>query len=274
MIDVNGMLEKYPELSVPEGVSSLEGIEEKIIPLTKIDELIRQMDEAGIEKSVVYALEAPLVYASNEYVKDLCQRFPDRLIGFASVNPKSEKALDHLQKAFYEFSFQGLKFHPPLQDFFPNDRAIYPVYEWAQERKLPIVFHVGTTPFGSLCRLSQANPLLLDDLAVDFPSLPIILTHLGTLWQNEAFMVVEKNPNCYIDTAAYLYEIPEILDLNLVQRIGEDKIIFGTDYPMPFVEGRHEMKDFLHVIEKISLPKRIKKKIFSLNLRKLINVLG
>lgn len=265
MIELEKMVQKQGNLKLPGGISVLKEIE-ATLPLLSPDTLFAQMDEAGISKSILYAVDAPIVYASNEYVKTLCDNYPDRLIGFASVNPKDPNAVDVFEKAIRELGLRGLKLHPPLQDFFPNDKDIFPIYEKAVELDVPVVFHVGTTPFGSLCRLSQANPVLIDDVAVQFPNLRIMLTHLGTLWHNEAFMVVEKNPNVFIDTAAYLYEIKNLLTLDLIERIGPNKIIFGTDYPMPYAGRVHRMKDFVDCIRDLNLPDNIIKGIFKENL--------
>jgi predicted TIM-barrel fold metal-dependent hydrolase len=84
-------------------------------------------------------------------------------------------------------------------------------------------------------------------------------------------MVVEKHPNVFIDTAAYLYEIPEILTMNLIRRLGEDKVIFGTDYPSPFGDEPHRMKDFVDCIASLALPDRVKNGIFHDNVQILLN---
>ena len=241
------------------------------LPLLSAREMIRQMDEAGIAQSIIYAVDAPIVYASNEYVHRLCERYRDRLIGFASVNPMRPGAVEKFQRAIEDLSLRGLKLHPPLQRFFANDESVFPLYEKAAELNVPVVFHVGTTPFGSLCRLAQADPLLVDDVAVAFPSLRIMLTHLGTLWHHEAFMVVEKNPNVYIDTAAYLYEIREILTRDTIERIGRNKVIFGTDYPMPSVGRVHRMKDFVDALRELDLPGEMLDGIFSKNVQAFLN---
>ncbi len=264
MVEFDKMIRKMGDIQLPGGISVLKDLE-STLPLLNIDTLIKQMDDAGIVQSILYAVEAPIVYSSNEYVHMLCSRYPDRLAGVASVNPFAPDALDVLENAVNNLGLRGLKFHPPLQKFYMNDEAVFPVYQKAVELNIPIIFHVGTTPFGSLCRLAHANPLLVDDVAVEFPDLRIMLTHLGTLWHNEAFMVVEKNPNVFIDTAAYLYEIEEILTGNLVDRIGADKIIFGTDYPMPYAGKIHEMKDFVDCIKRINLSDDIKEMIFHKN---------
>lgn len=269
MIELDKMIEKMGNLQLSEGISVLKDVE-ATLPLLQMDTLIKQMDEAGIDCSLIYAVEAPIVYASNEYVHQLCRQHPDRLLGVASVNPLSPDAPQILEHAVQNLGLKGLKFHPPLQNFFMNDLSVFPVYKKAMELDIPVIFHVGTTPFGSMCRLSQANPLLVDDVAYAFPDLRIMLTHLGTLWHNESFMVVEKNPNVYIDTAAYLYEIKEILTLDVVDRIGPDKIIFGTDYPMPYAGQVHRMKDFVECMEGLGFPDDLLKKIFSENLKLLL----
>ena len=156
-IDIEGMMARFPNASLQTGISSLSHLMQTL-PLLDPKVILEQMDAAGIEQSVLYAVDAPLVYASNEYVAGLCRQHPDRFIGFASVDPNKDTALDTLKKAVDDYQMKGIKFHPPLQNFFPNDESIFPIYQAVQESSIPIVFHVGSTPFGSLCRLSQANP--------------------------------------------------------------------------------------------------------------------
>ena len=269
MIELDKMAEKYGDLVLPGGISVLQDVK-AALPMLSPDTLMAQMDAAGIEKSILYAVEAPIVYSSNEYVHSLCNAFPDRLIGFASVDPKDPKAPAILETAVREMGMKGLKLHPPLQDFFPNDEAVFDVYSKAVELDIPVVFHVGTTPFGSLCRLSQASPLLIDDVAVRFPELRILLTHLGTLWHNEAFMVVEKNANVFIDTAAYIDEIKQVLTPDMIKRIGPHKVIFGTDYPMPYADRPHEMSDFVDCIGGLDVSQEILQGFFCENVDKLL----
>ncbi|MDY0360348.1 MAG: amidohydrolase family protein [Desulforegulaceae bacterium] len=269
MVELDKMIEKMGNIELSGGISVLKDLE-STLPLLNVDVLLSQMDEAGVEESFLFAVEAPIVYASNEYVKKLCDLYPQRFTGIASVNPLSETAVEDLEYAVKKLGLKGLKLHPPLQNFFMNDKKVFPVYQKAVDLDIPVIFHVGTTPFGSLCRLSQANPLLVDDVAVEFPDLRIMLTHLGTLWHNESFMVVEKNPNVYIDTAAYLYEIKELLNSNLIERIGSDKIIFGTDYPMPYAGKVHKIKDFVDCIKNLDIDENIKTKIFSENYKSML----
>lgn len=270
LIDLRGMRDKYGDVLLPSGIAVLEDLDAALRLLDPLA-LVGQMDEAGISQSVLFAVQAPLVYASNEYVSHLCERFPNRFIGFASVNPKTKDAPEILQHAVEKLGLRGLKLHPPLQAFFPDSPEVYPVYEKAVELDIPVVFHVGTTPFGSLCRLAHANPIHIDEVAVRFPTLRIQLTHLGTLWHNEALMVVEKNPNVFIDTAAYLYELPQILTPDTIARVGEGKFIFGTDYPMPYTNQPHRMNDFVKAIRALKLSDSFEKAVFQDNFLHLLN---
>ena len=270
MIEMQSIAKKQPGRFMPSGIPVYKDIE-KSLKLLLPENLIAQMDEAGIEKSILYAVDAPILYSSNEYVKQLCDAYPGRLIGFASVNPKAPDAIEILDQAITEMGLRGLKFHPPLQDFFPNDEAVFGVYEKALELNIPVVFHVGTTPFGNMCKLSQADPLLLDEVAINFPDLRIMLTHLGTLWHHQAFMVVEKHPNVFIDTAAYLYEIKELLTMDLIKRLGAHKVVFGTDYPSPYADEIHRMKDFVDCIGNQGLTGDVLKGIFAENVQALLS---
>jgi len=260
--------EKY--LSLLQNIPSFKDLEETM-NLISTEVILKQMDEAGISKSVLFACYAPIIYASNEFVAKICKKFPDRFIGFASVNPKAKQAPQILEKAIKKLGLMGLKLHPPLQDFYPNDKKLWPIYKKAVQLKIPVVFHVGSTPFGALVKLDQARPILIDEVAVAFPELKIVLGHMGTLWEKEAFMVTEKNPNVFIDTAAYPYEIKELLTEQLIKRVGEDKFIFGTDFPMPYEGKIHRMKDHVDCINNLKLSLEIKEKIFYRNFEKLIS---
>lgn len=243
---------------------------DKVSQMLSVENLLSQMDEAGIEKSVLFAVDAPLLTASNDFVVNICNNFPGRFIGFTSVNPNRKDALQKMKFAIQQKDMKGCKFHPPLQDFYPNDPNMWPLYKLASELGIPVAFHVGSTPFGNLVKLKQADPLLIDDVANDFPHLKIILTHLGTLWHNETFMIAEKHPNVYIDTAAYPYEIKELLTEKLILRIGSEKFLFGTDFPMPYEGGMHRMVDFVECIRCLSISDELKEMIFYRNFEQLM----
>lgn len=271
LIDTSIVLaqENLHHLDYLKGISSFVDIDEVTKMLSK-ENLLAQMDEAGIEQAVLFAMDAPILTSGNEFVADICKEHKGKFMGFASVNPLKENAVDILAEAIEKFGLKGLKLHPPLQNFYPNDKKIWPVYQLASDLKIPVVFHVGTTPFGSLVKLNQADPILIDDIANDFPNLKIVLTHLGTLWHNESFMIVEKHPKVYIDTAAYPYEITDLLKEKTIMRIGEEKIIFGTDFPMPYEGKMHRLKDFVDCIMDLKISHELKEMILSANFEKMM----
>ena len=133
---------------------------------------------------------------------------------------------------------RGFKFHPPLQRFWPNDRAVYPLYETIAAAKLPVVFHTGHSgigtgvPGGGGVRLKYGDPMPIDDVAVDFPSLPIILAHPSFPWQDEAISICLHKPNVFIDLSGWS---PKYFSPALVQYANtrlRDKVLFGSDYPL------------------------------------------
>jgi predicted TIM-barrel fold metal-dependent hydrolase len=137
-----------------------------------------------------------------------------------------------------EAGVRGFKFHPNIQAFWPNDRAFYPLYEVIAEAGLIALFHSGTTgigagmPGGGGVRLKYSNPMVVDDVAADFPGLDIILAHPSFPWQEEALAVAVHKPNVYIDLSGWSPKyFPEILIQYINTRL-RDKMLFGSDFPL------------------------------------------
>lgn len=146
----------------------------------------------------------------NEEVAELAAQNSDTVIPFASIDPARGKAgARQARRLIDEFGVRGFKFHPSAQVFYPNDRAAYPLYEVIAEARLPALFHTGQTGAGAGTRggggvrLKYANPLFLDDVAVDFPDLPIIMAHPSFPWQEEAISVALHKPQVYIDLSGW-----------------------------------------------------------------------
>ncbi len=271
LIEIDKISDKEKYLEILHTIPSFKNLKETM-EIISLNNILKQMEEAQISQSVLFACYAPIIYASNEFVANICKQYPGKFIGFASLDPKDKNATNVLEEAITKLNLKGLKLHPPLQNFYPNDKMMWPIYEEANKLNIPIVFHVGSTPFGSLVKLSQANPLLIDEVAVNFPKLKIILTHLGTLWHNETFMIVEKNPNVYLDISAYPNEIRTLLTIEIIKRLGENKLIFGTDFPMPYEGKLHKMKDYVECVNNLNLPEKIKEKIFYKNFENLLSI--
>jgi predicted TIM-barrel fold metal-dependent hydrolase len=176
---------------------------------------------------------------TNEEIAELAHKNADVAIPFASINPhRGEAGVREARRLIRDFGVKGFKFHPSVQDFMPNDHLVYPLYEVIAEAKLPALFHTGQTgvgagtPGGGGIRLKYSNPMLLDDVAADFPDMPIVLAHPSFPWQEEALSVATHKPQVYIDLSGWSPKyFPPIL-VQYANTLLKDKILFGSDYPV------------------------------------------
>jgi len=175
---------------------------------------------------------------SSEEIADRAAAHADVLIPFGSVDPLSEDAVRRARRLIGEHHVRGFKFHPSLQGFSPDDTSYYPLYEVIEEAGLPAVFHTGQTgigaglPGGRGIKLRLSDPMLLDDVAADFPGMPVILAHPSVPWQDEAISIATHKANVYIDLSGWS---PKYFPPQLVRAADsflQDKVLFGTDYPL------------------------------------------
>jgi len=176
---------------------------------------------------------------TSEEVAEQAALHSDIVIPFAGVDPRAGKvAVIQARRLIEEHGVKGFKFHPSTQAFFPNDTEYYPLYEVLEEFRMPALFHTGQTGAGAGVRggggrrLKYSNPLFLDDVAVDFPDLPIVLAHPSFPWQDEALSIATHKPNVYIDLSGWS---PKYFPPNLVRysnTLLKQKVLFGSDYPV------------------------------------------
>jgi predicted TIM-barrel fold metal-dependent hydrolase len=176
---------------------------------------------------------------SNEEIAAVAACNADVLIPFASIDPaRGADGVARARRLIEEHGVRGFKFHPNIQGFYPNDRAVYPLYEVIEEHGLVALFHTGHTGAGAGTRggrgirLKYSNPMHVDDVAVDFPDLPIILAHPSFPWQDEALSVALHKPNVHIDLSGWS---PKYFPPQLVQYANtllKDRVLFGSDYPV------------------------------------------
>ena len=176
---------------------------------------------------------------SNEEIAELAAEHDDVIIPFASIDPaKGKKGAVEARRLIESYGVKGFKFHPPAQAFYPNDQMAYPLYEVIAEYRLPALFHTGhagagaRTRGGGGIRLKYGNPMFIDDVAVDFPDMPIVLAHPSFPWQDEALSVAIHKPTVFIDLSGWS---PKYFAPQLVQHantILRDKVVFGSDFPL------------------------------------------
>jgi uncharacterized protein len=176
---------------------------------------------------------------SNEEIAEAARDNADIMLAFASIDPHKGKAgAREARRMITEYGVKGFKFHPPLQNFAPADPVAWPIYEVIAEHKLPAIFHTGHSgmgtgmPGGGGIRLKYGQPILVDDVAVDFPDMKIILAHPSWPWTDEALSMALHKPNVFIDLSGWSpkYFPPQIVRYANTQ-LGH-KFLFGSDFPL------------------------------------------
>ncbi|MBW4094280.1 MAG: amidohydrolase [Acidobacteria bacterium] len=207
-----------------------------------IDRIAQVYREANMA-AVLFTVDArtALGHEPNS-IEDLvagAARNSDVLIPFGSVDPRTgEDALKGARYQTSELGVRGFKFHPSLQGFDPSSQEFYPLWAALEELGLPAIFHTGQNgmgaglPGGRGIKLRYSNPMLLDDVAADFPGLTIIMAHPSVPWQDEANSIATHKANVYIDLSGWS---PKYFPASLVKMsnsVLSHKVLFGTDYPL------------------------------------------
>jgi len=225
---------------------------------------------------VIFAVDERLTgrpRVSNEEVLRFASDNADVAIPFASIDPhRGPDGVREARRLVAEGVVRGLKLHPPVQQFSPDDAMVYPLYEVFAEARLPVIFHTGHSgigtgmPGGGGVRLKYGNPMPIDDVAADFPTMPIIMAHPSFPWQDEAISICLHKPNVYIDLSGWS---PKHFSPTLVQYANtrlQHKVLFGSDYP--FITPDRWLADF----EKIPIRDEVRPLILKENAVKLFGL--
>jgi predicted TIM-barrel fold metal-dependent hydrolase len=175
----------------------------------------------------------------NDEVAAFAAENSDIVMAFASVDPmRGPDAVKEARRLIATGGIRGFKLHPPLQQFHANDKAAYPFYEVVAAAKLPVIFHTGHSgigtgmPGGGGVRLKYGNPMDIDDVAVDFPDMPIIMAHPSFPWQDEAISVCLHKPQVYIDLSGWSPKYFSSILIQYANTLLKKKMLFGSDYPL------------------------------------------
>lgn len=186
------------------------------------EDFIKNMDKYGIDKACVnyWAIQSD-PDTGNNHIASFAKRYPDRIIGFACIIPRWYKtAVQEVERAVKQLNMKGLKLHPAANSYYANSPLVYPVVEKAIEFGLPMLFHSGSDEY--------SHPHNLGDLAKRYPEATIIMGHMGEDAVLEGIEVARQYENILLDTTGYL-NIYHILH-HAIDRVGEDRIVFGTDF--------------------------------------------
>jgi len=175
----------------------------------------------------------------NDEVAAFAAENSDIVMAFASVDPmRGPEAVKEARRLIATGGIRGFKLHPPLQQFHANDKRAYAFYEVIAEAKLPVIFHTGHSgigtgmPGGGGVRLKYGNPMDIDDVAVDFPDMPIIMAHPSFPWQDEAISVCLHKPQVYIDLSGWSPKYFSPILIQYANTLLKKKMLFGSDYPL------------------------------------------
>lgn len=229
--------------------------------VTKELELV---EENHVDKCLVQsvATTASQVTHINDFIAKAVNEHSDKFVGFCSLHPdltkeKIEAEVDRI----ISLGLKGIKLHPDFQKFKIDDREAYKIYEIAEDRKLPILFHTGDF------RYEYSSPSRLANVLGDFPKLIAIGAHFGgwSEWDEGERCLADKE-NVYVDTSSSFYSMSPEKAKEYINAFGEDRVMFGTDYPM------WNLKNELEYMDKISLSDEAREKIMYKNACKLLGV--
>jgi hypothetical protein len=212
------------------------------VHLPSIDEVADYYRERRMV-AVVFGVDSALTTFQpripNSYIVEGARRHSDVLIPFASIDPRrGPEGVSEAEELLAGGEVRGFKFHPNIQQFDPNDRIAYPLYELIESFGSIALFHTGHSgigaglPGGGGIRLKHGNPMLIDDVAVDFPEMKIIMAHPSFPWQDEALSVALHKPQVHIDLSGWT---PKRFPHQLVSYMKgplKRQMMFGSDYPL------------------------------------------
>ncbi len=246
------------------------------------EDLINSMNEAQIDISFIISNSFDRnreLGATIEEVIDAANKYANRLKAIGNIDYTSldNNQIDNILSLLERKLLIGLKFYTGYEHFFPHDKRLYLLYEHCSKNNIPVIFHNGVLLTGSSGLLKYSHPLTIDELAVAYPDLKIIIAHFGNPWIRDCAAVVAKNPNVYVDLSGYFTEFQSITNEeknDFIKVLTEFKIfvggfhkcMFGTDWPL------YSQKEYLNIVRELSMNEEEKDLVFSKNALRIFNL--
>lgn len=203
-------------------------------PLPAADADYHWSQANSVDKAFVLGFKSRHLRAEipNRYVADYVNRFPQKLIGFAGIDPTESSAADEVKFSRNDLRLRGITLSPPNQDFHPTDTRAMRIYAMAEQLGMPVVMHPGS-PFTEQSRMEYGQPVLLDEVARTFPRLRLVISQLGHPWIDETICMLGKHQNLFADISGLLRRPWQAYNalVSAYQYGVIDKLLFGSDFP-------------------------------------------
>ena len=229
------------------------------------DNLIAEYHEVGIGRTVLLGWDAETNTGNppvpNDYVAEVRDEYDDFFVGFASVDPLKDDCVEEAERAVKDLDLSGFKFQQIAQGFDPSDPAHDDLWATIEELGVPVVFHGGNStlgagaPGGRGLKVKHGNPMLIDDVAAEHPDLQILLAHPAFPWEKEQLAICQQKGNVYMDLSGWMPRYIDDQVLHYAKTLLQDKVMFGTDYPMI------EPAPWLEQFDELEFPPEVQRKI-------------
>ncbi len=238
---IGNVVASFLAQGIPASHSKISKMYEKKMDDPFCDDLVAEMADAGIVKSILlaadftYALKDCRFTIEESFLRhwDVLTKHPGKFDVFGGVDPRwGHDGVALFERALVEFGFSGFKVYPPC-GFSPSDPALFPFYELCAAHRLPVLVHIG--PTSPALSFETCNPFLIDVAARNFPSVNFILAHAAVSFREECVMMAAYRPNVFLDVSGYQTSIRNGVECavgGLVSRGVDHKILFGTDWPV------------------------------------------
>ncbi len=235
-----------------------------------IDDYIASMDKYNIDKAVIVSFNVKTAYdvilVSNDDVANLVKLHPNRLIGFAGIDPPASDAMDQLDYAISSLGLKGVKIVPPVQKFDISQKKYNPLWRKMVDLNIPLWTHGGHQVSTGGAIAKYGHPMLIDEMATRNEDLTIIIGHMGTPWFWDTYSVVLRHPNVYTDISAHP-ELYSYFPWDAYTKYNlEHKVLFASDHPLI-----HWSK-IIPAAKELSISEGFKKRIMGLNATKILNI--
>lgn len=239
------------------------GAMDKNDSVVTVTDLLKSMDNAGIDISLIFANDVISTddwhgVSADDVIKQCAGNKRLKVIANISIAQNIIAQIQQLKKHLEKKSIVGLKLYPGYEDYYPTDARLQPIYKFCQEQNLPIVFHTGFLMKGTAGRQEQAHPKHINNIATQFPQLKIVMAHCGNPWVAEAAKIVAAHKHVYADLSGFFSEYESISPeeiADFTQKLEEfscitgnlKKCLFGTDWPL------YSQKEYLKAVQTLPM---------------------